>query len=409
MALIAKNKSLIVLCANRDIIIFNLNNESSSRTNVPIKSTGSSGAKAPEADDSDNENNEPKGPTKLTPGQITHLAVSNCGKLLAATTYGDKLLHLYKLKADDGSLELLSQRELVRGSSAMRFTPNSKSILLADKTGDCYTFDCDGDVVAKGEWILGHFSMILDILLTTDSKYVIECHWNGKQRKNNFWKSNFCRFIVTSDRDEKIRITHYPRTEIIETYCLGHLEFVSSIETITSNTTEPLLLSVSGDKTLRLWNCVTGTELVRSQLQAPGIKMIVNGRNQVAVVVLEKPLKMLFLELIRPTNDGTWEIRHTGEFTFDDDIKYVNSMTYENDDHILAACHTENDEISLKKLSCTNGAFVESKPPTWLDDALPSTKVDLLEDVSIWFKKKFDNLKDYHERKKRRIEEKSSK
>lgn len=137
--------------------------------------------------------------------------------------------------------------------------------------------------------------------------------------------------------------------------------------------------------------------------------MIVNGRNQVAVVVLEKPLKMLFLELIRPTNDGTWEIRHTGEFTFDDDIKYVNSMTYENDDHILAACHTENDEISLKKLSCTNGAFVESKPPTWLDDALPSTKVDLLEDVSIWFKKKFDNLKDYHERKKRRIEEKSSK
>lgn len=170
MALIAKNKSQIVLCANRDIIIFNSENESSSRINVPIKSIGSTGAKANEADDSENENNEPKGPTKLSPGQITHLAVSNCGKLLAVTTFGDKLLHLYKLSADDGSLELLSQRELVRGSSAMRFTPDSKSILLADKTGDCYTFDCDGDVAAKVVWIFGHFSMILDILLTTDSK-----------------------------------------------------------------------------------------------------------------------------------------------------------------------------------------------------------------------------------------------
>lgn len=172
--MIAKNKSQIVLCANRDIFIHNLENESNSRTIVPIKSTGSTGAKAIEADDSDNENNETKGPTKLTPGQITHLAVSKCGTLLAVTTYGDKLLHLYKSKSDDGSLELQSQRELVRGSSAMRFTPDSKSILLADKTGDCYTFDCDGDVTAKGKWIFGHFSMILDILLTTDSRYVIE-------------------------------------------------------------------------------------------------------------------------------------------------------------------------------------------------------------------------------------------
>lgn len=137
--------------------------------------------------------------------------------------------------------------------------------------------------------------------------------------------------------------------------------------------------------------------------------MIVNGRNQIVVVVLEKPLKMIFLELIRPTSDGKWEICETGEFAFDDDIKYVNSLIHENDDHILAACHTENDGISLKKLSRTNVAFVECKPPTWLVDALPSTNVDLLEDVSIWFKKKFDNLKDYHERKKRRIEEKTSK
>lgn len=168
--MIAKNKSQIVLCANRDIIIFNSDNESLSKTTVPINSIGSATVKSDEVVESDNENNEPKGPTKNGPGQITYLAVSDCGKLLAVTTQGDKSLHLYRLSADDGSLELLSQRELVRGSSAMRFAPDSKSILLADKTGECYSFDCDEDVTAKGKWILGHFSMILDILLTSDSK-----------------------------------------------------------------------------------------------------------------------------------------------------------------------------------------------------------------------------------------------
>lgn len=175
MALIAKNNDLIVLCVNRDIIVLNSKNGSHSKITVPINSIGPTSAKTDDAADSDNENNEPKGPMKLTPGQITHLSLSNCGQLLAVTTYGDKLLHLYKLKATDGSLELLSQRELVRGSSAMRFAPDAKSILLADKTGECYLFGCDGDAAAaKGKWILGHFSMILDILLTPDSKYVFK-------------------------------------------------------------------------------------------------------------------------------------------------------------------------------------------------------------------------------------------
>lgn len=190
---------------------------------------------------------------------------------------------------------------------------------------------------------------------------------------------------------------------------MGHVEFVPAIETITSNTTEQLLLSLSGDKTLRLWNYTTGAELARSDLPAPGLKMIVNGRNLVAVVVLENPLKIVFYALSRPTKDK-WEVQQTGEFVFGEDVKYVDSLIYENDDAILAACHTENDQILLKKLTRnTNDAFVEGNPPKSLVNALPSTKVELLEDISILFKKKFDNILEYHERKKRRIEKKASK
>ncbi len=52
--------------------------------------------------------------------------------------------------------------------------------------------------------LLGHLSMLLDVLVTDCS-----------------------RFVVTCDRDEKIRVSRYPNAYNIHTYCLGHTEFVT--------------------------------------------------------------------------------------------------------------------------------------------------------------------------------------
>lgn len=49
--------------------------------------------------------------------------------------------------------------------------------------------------------IVGHVSMVTDMVLTPDDKYVI-----------------------TSDRDEHIRVSRYPNGYNIETFCLGHTE-----------------------------------------------------------------------------------------------------------------------------------------------------------------------------------------
>ena len=55
---------------------------------------------------------------------------------------------------------------------------------------------------------------------------------------------------MTSDRDEKIRVSRYPNAYNIETYLLKHREFVSQIQLID----DERLLSASGDSNLILWN-----------------------------------------------------------------------------------------------------------------------------------------------------------
>ena len=60
-------------------------------------------------------------------------------------------------------------------------------------------------------------------------------------------------YIVSSDRDEKIFICHFPQTFNIQSICVGHKKYVSCIETINGQ-----LLSGSADGILRLFDIETG-------------------------------------------------------------------------------------------------------------------------------------------------------
>lgn len=56
--------------------------------------------------------------------------------------------------------------------------------------------------------------------------------------------------ILTSDRDEHIRITRYPQGHIIEGYLLGHTQFVNNICVIQGT---DFAISGGGDGELKLW------------------------------------------------------------------------------------------------------------------------------------------------------------
>nr|XP_033796350.1 tRNA (guanine-N(7)-)-methyltransferase non-catalytic subunit WDR4 isoform X2 [Geotrypetes seraphini] len=133
------------------------------------------------------------------------------------------------------SWKCLSIRTLARRCSSLKITNSEDRILVADKSGDVYSFSIV-EVQKNGELELGHLSMLLDVAVSPDDKY-----------------------IITSDRDEKIRVSLLGAPHNIISFCLGHREFVSRI--LVLPTAGNLLLSSSGDSTLRLWKYEEGREV----------------------------------------------------------------------------------------------------------------------------------------------------
>uniref|UniRef100_A0A8C5KVA6 WD repeat domain 4 n=1 Tax=Jaculus jaculus TaxID=51337 RepID=A0A8C5KVA6_JACJA len=148
-----------------------------------------------------------------------------------ALTDDSKRLILFRTKP----WQCLSVRTVVRRCTALTFTASEERLLVADKSGDVYSFSVlEPDECGRLE--LGHLSMLLDVTVSPD-----DC------------------FILTADRDEKIRISWAAAPHSIEAFCLGHTEFVSRIFVVPSH--PELLLSSSGDGTVRLWDYRSGRQL----------------------------------------------------------------------------------------------------------------------------------------------------
>ena len=130
---------------------------------------------------------------------------------------------------------LLRQWNVQRRANSVAFH-GEDAILVADKTGDAHLFSVEKEDGGGGRVILGHLSMLLDVAVSACGKFVITC-----------------------DRDEKIRVSNFPDAHSIHSYCLGHTEFVSSVCAVPGS--PDLLLSSSGDGTVKCWEFKSGTEL----------------------------------------------------------------------------------------------------------------------------------------------------
>ncbi|XP_027115440.1 uncharacterized protein [Coffea arabica] len=143
--------------------------------------------------------------------------------------------------------------------SAVAIRSDGLFVCFADKFGVVYVVDTQGisgeqgSTNEKGIPILSHYcSIITSLEFSPDS-----------------------RFIISADRDFKIRVSVFPKNPLdgaheIQSFCLGHTEFVSCLAFVFGQDyPQGLLISGSGDSTVRLWDftcgalldtCAVGTE-----------------------------------------------------------------------------------------------------------------------------------------------------
>ncbi|XP_053312813.1 tRNA (guanine-N(7)-)-methyltransferase non-catalytic subunit WDR4 isoform X2 [Spea bombifrons] len=138
--------------------------------------------------------------------------------------------------------EKISTRGVSRRCTALTFSACGKRVLVADKSGDVFSFSVTR-AQEEGRLELGHLSMLLDVVVSDEGDYVITC-----------------------DRDEKIRVSAWNSPHVIAAFCLGHREFVSKLLVLPGP--RKLLLSGSGDGSVRLWEYETGREVHSISLSA---------------------------------------------------------------------------------------------------------------------------------------------
>jgi WD40 repeat protein len=115
-------------------------------------------------------------------------------------------------------------------STVVHSTLGRKLVLLAsDKAGDIWAFD--GDSLGTRVNSAGHTASVIADMLQMPSGAIVSC-----------------------DRDEKIRISHFPHLESVEGYCLGHTSVVTSVANIAVDGDQQLLLSCGWDRKLFLWD-----------------------------------------------------------------------------------------------------------------------------------------------------------
>ncbi|XP_019867914.1 tRNA (guanine-N(7)-)-methyltransferase non-catalytic subunit wuho [Aethina tumida] len=369
---VIKSKNDCLVVANKDsLVFFDRNSQTTQAVEIP----------------------EPILPENLTKGQIevlkkedrtvTSLSFSKNGEYCVVSTENKQVIVF------DSKLQAVKNFIVNRAASKVLFTSHN-DVIVADKTGDVYLYKLNEE--PQPILLLGHLSVVFDVILSECEKYIITC-----------------------DRDEKIRVSYFPNAYNIVSFCLGHKEFVTTLK-IVKNT----LISASGDGTFRYWNYLNGKELelVNSNqyikddsiLQAfskemdeekvdvtalPIIDLQVheNGRVFVAVSIYNVSGIQLYV-----TDLSCYKTTFIKNIQMNCNISsfFLGKFLYILSDNLYSyKLHNEDYEL------CGDIQFDDFYKKYCQDSKLSSYN-----SITAYYKRKFDNVQEYLERKKQRLESK---
>ncbi|KAJ2848387.1 tRNA (guanine-N(7)-)-methyltransferase non-catalytic subunit trm82 [Coemansia brasiliensis] len=188
-------------------------------------------------------------------GPIVAVAFSQDGSMFAACT-NEKNVAIYSVDTWSARRTLC----IAKRATALAFDLDGSYLLIADKFGEVYRASTSAsDADCKPDLLLGHVSIVCDVKVTfTQPSRVLTC-----------------------DRDEKLRVSKYPNSYNIQSFGLGHKEFVTSIAT--AQFAPACAVTGSGDGTIRLWEIESGQLLQTIQLDQILHKYYQDGRAQCGV------------------------------------------------------------------------------------------------------------------------------
>ncbi|XP_017888258.1 tRNA (guanine-N(7)-)-methyltransferase non-catalytic subunit WDR4 [Ceratina calcarata] len=374
-------ESDVILCNNEQIIIYNIDNEREKIINLPELESDK------KVDLHNNINIE-------TFHTITNVTFSNDGRYFLICT-NRKQLCLYERKNQN----LLLNKTLPRAASKVKFTSNN-DIVVADKTGDVYIFS--GKQSDNGSLLLGHLSMILDVLVTKDQEY-----------------------IITTDRDEKIRVSMFPNSYNIVSYCLGHKKFVTNVVELPHD--KSVLMSCGGDGVFILWDYRVGKELLcidfHDKIPTNDIERFNEQLRDCNLdeSVQELPVKYLRLSLFDASSSLAVISFYNSSLLLVYKISsmsnlnvlaaYVQSIIMEYEPieyHLYKNNMWLLNDLGFKVYEFKDDRFVlcdETNKIRKLNDYWKILKKDITQQnlFSILYKRKYDNVQEYLQRKKTRL------
>ncbi|KAI8817955.1 WD40-repeat-containing domain protein [Fimicolochytrium jonesii] len=200
-------------------------------------------------------------------GNIRSIAFHPQTKRLAVTSENKDLVCW-----DVATWKRLSRRVTIKRANCVAFNGDGSKLLIGDKFGDVYSFQSN-DSADKEALILGHVSMLTDMALSHDGQY-----------------------LLTADRDEKVRVSRYPLAFDILQFCLGHNDFISSIHI--PSFAPNLLISGGGDPFLLTWDWMTGKIIQKIELSVPQDNPFIF----VVTSITSHPLSSLFVVTLELVN-----------------------------------------------------------------------------------------------------------
>ncbi|KAG8389326.1 hypothetical protein BUALT_Bualt02G0217700 [Buddleja alternifolia] len=179
----------------------------------------------------------------------------------------DKLVKIWDTNSWRCIYSVVSEKRV----TSIAISNDEMFVCFADKFGVVYVveigdYHCENPalVIKKAVPILSHYcSIITRLEFSPDGQH-----------------------IVTADRDFKIRVTIFPKNPLdgaheIQSFCLGHTEFVSCLAFVNSQDyAQGYLISGSGDSTVRLWDYASGSLLDTCEVGAKAELLHSNGKEE---------------------------------------------------------------------------------------------------------------------------------